>query len=418
MTARDASWHCRSCGSDRVVTILDLGAQPSADRLVAPGEPPGAEPVAELALGVCTACWLVQLAPTSMPDEPPHGHGTPFSSTTLEHLATWADEAIGEAGLGAKKLVVDVAAGSGHLLAPFLARGVRVHAIEADPSSAGACRSAGIPTTAGTIGTAVVEALPEIAGQADLVLVNHALAHVEDLSDAIAGIARLLAPGGMAAIEFHHLLRLVVDGQFDAVCHAHRCYLSLTALSPLLVRHGLRVVDARSSPAHGGTIRAIAVHQRDAVARSTHDATARLDAALAAERAAGLDRAGGFAGLAAAAEVAVSRFRSFLERARADGRRVAGYGAPSRAVTLCVAAGVSSELLPFTVDRSPDKQGRLLPGCRVPILDPGAIEETRPDLIVILPWTLRDEIVGELQAARSWGARFVTAMPELTITDG
>jgi hypothetical protein len=287
--------------------------------------------------------------------------------------------------------------------------------MEADPAMAEACRAAAIPTSPGPIGTRSAAALREAAGPADLVLVNHALAHVDDLADATAGIALLLGPDGTVAIEFHHLLSLVVERQFDAVCHAHRTYLSLTALRPLLDRYGLRAIDARPMTAHGGSLRVLAVGAKDASARSSPAGAARLETILEAEHRAGLDRLEGFECLGPAAAAACDRVRSFLETARADGLKVAGYGAPSRAATLCNAAGITSALLPFTVDRSPDKQGRSLPGCRIPIRDPAAIEAARPDLILILPWTLREEVVEQLAVARTWGGRFVVALPELRL---
>jgi hypothetical protein len=208
----------------------------------------------------------------------------------------------------------------------------------------------------------------------------------------------------------------VDECQFDAVCHAHRTYLSLTALLPLLDRHGLRVSDARAIPAHGGSLRVLAVPAAgvDRAAPSSNGAQ-RLAAIVAAEHAAGLDRLDGFANLGPGAVEACERIRSFLERARSDGLRVVGYGAPSRAATLCNAAGITHALLPFTVDRSPAKQGRSLPGCRIPIREPAAIESERPDIVLILPWTLRDEIVAQLAGIRMWGGRFVVALPRLEL---
>ncbi|MHB8397577.1 MAG: methyltransferase domain-containing protein [Candidatus Limnocylindrales bacterium] len=406
---------CRSCATALLGPILDLGSQPSADALVDPDAPRGAESAHWLALGVCPRCWLVQLAETGQPPGPAHGHGTAFSSSTLDHVGGWAAELLDELKLDASSLVVDIAAGSGHLLAPFRAAGLRVWAMEADPAMAEACRAAEIRTSPGPFGAGSATALRSAAGPADLVLVNHALAHVDDLADATSGIALLLKPSGTVAIEFHHLLSLVVERQFDAVCHAHRTYLSLTALRPLLDRHGLRAIDARPMAAHGGSLRVLAVGAEDAPARSTSEGTARLEAIVEAEHAGGLDRLDGFADLGPAAAAACDRIRSFLEAARAGGLKVAGYGAPSRAATLCNTAGITSALLPFTVDRSPDKQGRSLPGCRIPIRDPAAIEVARPDLILILPWTLREEIVEQLAVARTWGGRFVVALPELRL---
>jgi SAM-dependent methyltransferase len=414
MPVEDRTWACRACSATVVGSILDLGAQPSADDLLDPDSEPGAEPVARLAIGVCRSCWLVQLIPTDRAPGVSHGHGTAFSPSTLDHLGNWADETIREMGLQASSLVVDVAAGSGHLLAPFRTAGIPVLAIESDPASAQACRSAGIPTTLGVIGTRVADSIVG-EGRADIVLVNHALAHIDDLADAVAGISRILAPHGTVTIEFHHVLGVVAEGQFDAVCHAHRNYLSLTALRSLLARHGLTAIDAHKLPAHGGTVRLLAVPASHAGARATPEGGRRVEAILADERSARLDRPGGFKQLGATAAATFARVRSFLEQAHSDGLVVVGYGAPSRAATLCNVAGITPRLLAFTVDRSPDKQGKLLPGCRIPILDPGVIETARPDVVLILPWTLREEIVAQLDVVRTWGGRFAVALPELQL---
>lgn len=415
MSGTESLGHCRSCGALLRGPILDLGLQPFADALVDPDAPPGVEPVHRLALCVCPRCWLVQLAPTEQPPGPAHGHGTAYSSSTLDHVGSWAAELLDDLDLDASSLVVDVAAGGGHLLTPFRAAGLRVMAMDADPVMAEAPRAEGIQTCLGHIGRRSAAALRAAAGPAALVLVNHALAHVDDLDDATAGIALLLKPGGTVAIEFHHLLGLAVEGQFDAVCHAHRTYLSLTALRPLLDRHGLRAIDARPMTAHGGSLRVRAVRAEDASDRSSPEGEARLAAIVETEHGAGLDRVDGFEELGPAAAAACDGVRTFLEDARAHGLKVAGYGAPSRAATLCNAAGITPALLPFTVDRSTDKQGRSLPGCRIPIRAPAAIEAARPDLILILPWTLREEIVEQLAVARTWGGRFVVALPKLRL---
>ena len=333
----------------------------------------------------------------------------------MGHLAAWAADLLDELPPTGDRTVVDVAAGSGHLLAPFRTAGVHVGALESDPELASACRAAGIPTSVGSIGRIGAGALRELVGPADVVLANHALAHVDDLDDAVAGIALLLKPGGRAAIEFHHVLALVTEGQWDAVAHAHRTYLSVTALLPVLSRHGLIAVEAIRTAAHGGSVRVLARRAADASAVQAPDGAGSVAEVLLAEHGAGLDGPDGFRDLAAAVTATCDRLRSFLETARADGLAVAGYGAPGRAATLCNTAGITAALLPYTVDRSPEKQGRLLPGCRIPIRAPEAIDAERPDLILILPWTLREEIVGQLAAARRWGGRFVVALPTLLV---
>ena len=416
MPADDPLGECRSCGSALVGPLLDLGAQPSADALTGPGPQTADVAAHPLALALCPACGLVQLAFGDPPGAPSHGHGTAFSTTAMAHARGWHAALHAVASRDRSRPTVDVAAGSGHLLLPFHDAGLPVWALEADPNQAAACRANGIPTLDGVLGLAAADRLVDKAGLAGLVLVSHALAHLDDLDDAVAGIERLMAPGGAAVIEFHHLATVVSQGQFDVVCHAHRSYASLAATQAVLARAGLDVVDVELEAIHGGSLRIRAVRradQADGAGSTGQDGAVRVASIVAAERAAGLDRVDGFAAFASGAVEAAGRLRAYLESCRAARLTVAGYGAPSRAATLLNTAGITAELLPFTVDRSPDKQGRSLPGCGVPILAPDALERERPDRILILPWTLEQEIVGQLAGARAWGAQFVIPLPEL-----
>lgn len=383
---------CRSCGAAVTHRILDLGRQPVADLLPTPDDP---EPdaVYPLGLAVCDQCFLVQLAEHPPAVDVPHGHGEAFSSTVTSDIGALAAELLSSvAGSDGARMV---AVGS-------LPDGLR-----------DAFRASGWGTETVEHGREAATRFLHDHEQADLVLAHHELAHVDNLDDAIAGMALLRAPRGTVAIEAHYVLGIVTQAQFDVVGHAHRSYLSLASLEHALLRHGLHVSMARRVDAFGGSIRVAA---DDGGSRSDAAGDADLQGLRDAEQAAGLDRLDGYAGLDSAASAATGMLRAFLERCQAARVSVAGYGAPARGTTLLNAAGITPELLPFTVDRSPRKQGRALPGCRIPIHEPEAIDAGRPARILILPWPLRVEIEHQLSAARAWGARFVVALPELAVT--
>ena len=408
---------CRVCQTELVGPILDLGAQPVADALLDPATPPGTELSYDLRLAFCPACSLVQLARAEVPAGAAHGHGAAYSTTMTAHLDGWVGELLASGSLTADGLVVDVSSGSGPLLRRFAAAGPRTAGIEVDGALATAARADGIPTVVGRLGSETAGELVAEVGPADLVVVNHALAHVDDLADAIAGLALLTGPRGVIAIEFHHVLGLATENQFDIVCHAHRTYLSLGALRSALGRAGLELVSARRLAIHAGSVRATAARPERAGELRTATDRSSIAEIDALERDARLDRLDGYADLAPAASAACAALVREIDAAHRDGLAVAAYGAPTRAATLLNTAHISVDRLPYTVDRSPDKQGRCLPGSRVPILAPETIEARRPDRILVLPWTLRDEIVGQLAGARAWGARFIVPLPVLEVVE-
>jgi hypothetical protein len=385
---------CRSCGAPLARRILDLGRQPVADVLVSPADP-APDPDYPLALAFCERCFLVQLADRAPDVYAPHGHGAAFSSTARDDIAMFAGGLVASGHREGRRVVV-VGQEPAGLLDAFTAEGWSTSVVEPGKTAGDDHRRS--------------------HGPADVVVAHHALAHVEDLNDAVAGMATMVAPGGVVAIEAHHVLGIVTDAQFDVTGHAHRSYFSLASLGPLLARHGLTVRTAHRVAAYGGSIRVIAGPGLAPAPTDEPDDPDGFRALREAERDAGLDRLEGYAGLEAAAIGACRGLREYLERCRDAGTTVSGYGAPARGTTLLNAAGITTDLLPYTVDRSPDKQGRSLPGCRIPIREPAAIDAARPDRILILPWPLRSEIEQQLGSARGWGARFVVALPELGIT--
>jgi SAM-dependent methyltransferase len=403
---------CRSCRAPLQHRLLDLGEQPLGDVLLDKAELTLATPAYPLGLTVCTACWLLQLSPfDAAPDVPDsHGHNSSYSTTTTGHERGWAEELTSQLGIRRHRTVIEVGSGDGSLLRHFADRGARVLGVEARASSVAAARASGVPTLHATFGVEAARRLAAEGWAADLVVANHTLPHVDDLDGFLAGVRMLLAPGGRFSTEFVHALAMVEQGQFDLVCHSHRSYLSLTALGPALSRQELSVAQARQVPVHGGSVRVLAA--ADPVPGAGDGTAAAL---LRAERAAGLTQVQTYRRLGERARQARSALLRLLDDAKRRGQSVVAYGAPTRGSTLLNYCAVTPELVGFTVDRSPAKQGRYLPGSHLPVRSPDQLDQARPDYVLILPWTLGEEIMRQLEAVRSWGGRFVLPLPTLTV---
>jgi C-methyltransferase C-terminal domain/Methyltransferase domain len=291
----------------------------------------------------------------------------------------------------------------------FADAGFDVHGYVRHPGSSGQPR----PWIASAaFDAASAAAVAGSSGGAGVVIASHALSHAEQPDRLMAAIASILAPTGVLAIEFHHVLGLA-EGQFDVLSHAHRSYLSLHSLTKLLQQNGLAIVDAELVDVFGGTVRAVA---RPAASVKAASVGRGVSTILEIERAARLAEPAGYAGLPSQMARACADLRTFLERVRDEGTTVAGYGAAARGTVLLNVAEIGPELLPFIVDRSTAKQGRLLPGARIPVRPPAELERVRPQHILILPWPLAGEITDQLAAARAWGARFAVALPHLRVT--
>ena len=378
--ARTIAGRCRGCHEPGLEQVLDFGIQPVADRLVRRDSPPGAECRHALALVICPNCVLLQLAPFGGEERVRgHEHAASISSTVAQHDSAWADEIACRVRLGPTSVVIEADGGGGGVASVLASRGARV-------LTTAECRSRG----------------------ADVVISNHSLAHAIDLRQAVAELITPLATGGTITIEFHNGVKLLTDNQFDLISHPHRTYLSVGALVKAFAHHGFRIEEAHEIPLHGGSVRVYA-RQGDMEPGAT------VQALLATERAGGLDGVSGHRRFARQVGVVSAKVRDFLVQARADGKKVLGYGAPSRASTLLNYCRITPELLPATVDRSTSKQGWALPGCRVPIYSPALLDELKPDFVLILAWTLADEIMEEMRDVRSWGGRFVTPLPDVKV---
>lgn len=405
---------CRHCHAELSTTFLDLGSAPPSNAYLRAEQLRAPETWYPLRLLVCGTCRLVQTEDHAgrealFTDD--YAYFSSYSTSWLDHARRYVDAMRERFALGRHSVVAEVAANDGYLLQYVRQAGIPCYGIEPTAGTAAAARAKGIEIVERFFGAELADELAGQGRQVDLVAANNVLAHVPDINDFAAGFARLLKPTGVATFEFPHLLRMVAQNQFDTAYHEHYSYLSFGAVQRIFASVGLQVFDVEELPTHGGSLRVFA--QR---ADTAHQACSeRVGALLAAERAAGMDGSAFYGGFQAAAERVKNDFLHFLVGAWRDGRRVAAYGAAAKGNTLLNFAGVRADLLAFVVDRNPAKQGRWLPGSRIPVVDEAQLDLARPDYVVILPWNLRDEIAGQLQRVRGWGGRFVTAVPSLQV---
>ena len=404
---------CRFCGRALEHVFADLGMSPLANSYVEPDRLLEMEPFYPLKVYVCAGCKLVQLPEFESPEAifGDYAYFSSFSDSWLEHAKSYVGQMIERFGFDGSSRVVEVASNDGYLLRFFKERGVPVLGIEPAANVARAAEDLGVPTLVEFFGTDLAGRLATEGRQADLLLGNNVLAHVPDLNDFVAGLALALAPGGVVTMEFPHLAQLMAENQFDTIYHEHFSYFSFSTVRDVFAAHDLKLFDVEELPTHGGSLRIYGRHADD----DTKPIAARVDELLAREAADGFTRIEHYLSFGRQVRRTKRGLLEFLIRAREAGDSVVGYGAPAKGNTLLNYCGVGTDFLDYTVDRSPHKQGRYLPGTRIPIHAPERIAETRPDWLFILPWNLKDEIMEQMAHIRSWGGRFVVAIPEVTI---
>jgi SAM-dependent methyltransferase len=406
---------CRFCGASLSHVFVDLGASPLANSYLEPEDLGRAEPFYPLCVYVCDQCFLVQLPEEERAEAifSDYAYFSSYSESWLRHAATYAQAMVERFGLGPGHQVVEIASNDGYLLRWFKERGIPVLGIEPARNVAAAAEEAGIPTLVKFFGEATARELAAAGMRADLLVGNNVLAHVPDLNDFVAGLKILLAPSGVLTMEFPHLLRLMEEDQFDTIYHEHYSYFSFTTVRKVFAAHGLTLFDVEELPTHGGSLRIYARHDDD-LAKVIDEQVGDL---LAREEAAGLERLETYSSFGEQVQRVKRGLLQFLIRTKEEGRSVAAYGAPAKGNTLLNYCGIRTDFLDYTVDRSPHKQGRYLPGTRIPIHAPDRLRETRPDYVLILPWNLKEEIVEQMADVRSWGGRFVVAIPEVRILE-
>jgi len=403
---------CRLCDADLDRTFVDLGSSPPCESYVAADQLDAPESFYPLHVRICDRCLLVQL-PAYVDNHDifsDYAYFSSFSDSWVAHAGRFVGEMAERLGLGADSLVVEVASNDGYLLKHAVARGIPVVGIEPAANIAEVAREGGVRTEVAFLGRRTGQEIAGRYGRADLVVGNNVFAHTPELLDFAAGLRELVSDTGIVSLEVPHLLRLIEDRQYDTIYHEHYSYFTLRTATAALATAGLAVVDVVELPTHGGSLRVLSRPVERA-----GEPSAAVAKVLRDEEAAGLHTVEGHAGFSAAVLDVKRELLSLLVDASRQGLSVAGYGAPGKGNTLLNHCGIRSDLLPFTVDRSPYKQGLFLPGTHIPIHAPERLREVRPDLVVILPWNLRDEIMEQLSYVREWGGRFLLPIPRPTV---
>jgi SAM-dependent methyltransferase len=408
MTKSAAMLRCRSCGGKELSTFLSLGDMPLSDGLLEPEDLQQTEPRYPLDVAFCSSCALVQILETVPPEKlfgPDYPYFSSFTDALLEHSEANVVARAEERRLDRASLVVELASNDGYLLQFYRARGIPVLGIDPAPGPVAAARAKGIETLQTFFGLELARQLAAEGRRADVIHANNVLAHVADTNGFVAGIGTLLKDDGVAVIEAPYVKDLIDRGEFDTIYHEHLCYFSVTALSSLFKRHGLSLNRVEPLAIHGGSLR-LFVGKRE-------QADGSVGEYLRAERAAGVDRLKYYSDFSSRVEWIRGALVTLLERLRKnEGARIAGYGAAAKGTILLNFAGIGREMLEFVADRNVHKQGRYVPGVRLPIVPPARILESQPDYLLILPWNFRDEIMRQQSEYRQRGGRFIVPVPE------
>lgn len=405
---------CRHCNADLSKVFIDLGSAPPSNAYLINATINIPEKWFPLKVMVCDHCWLVQTEDYSGADElfsSDYAYFSSFSSTWLAHVKRYVADMITRFKLNAKSYVLEVAANDGYLLQYVKEAGIPCLGIEPTGSTASAARQKGIDIVESFFSVKLAEKLAREGKCADLMVANNVLAHVPDINDFVSSFAVLLKSNGIATFEFQHIVQLIAQNQFDTIYHEHYSYLSLTAVDRIFEKNGLLVFDVEKISTHGGSLRVFACRKDS----GNYKRSKRVSDLLSLEACAGIATANYYEDFQNKASKVKNDFLAFLVGARIKGKKTIGYGAAAKGNTLLNYAGVRSDLVSFVVDLNPAKQGKYLPGSRIPIVDESQIRAFRPDHVIIFPWNLKEEIIAQLSYVRDWGGKFVTAVPELEI---
>lgn len=405
---------CRHCASELTLPLVDLGSAPPSNSYLTSRTLHAPEKWFPLRVLVCEQCWLAQTEDFAQADElfdADYAYFSGFSSSWLAHSERYVGDMSALLGLNADSHVVEIAANDGYLLQYVLARGIPCTGVEPTANTAAAARAKGIPIVEEFFGRRLAQQLAGQGKWADLTAANNVLAHVPDINDFVAGFAVLLKEHGVATFEFPHLLRLLAETQFDTIYHEHFSYLSLTAVKRIFRTNGLEVFRVDELPTHGGSLRVFA--QRSESGKRAIEAS--VGAVLTQEAASGMLQAEHYRNFQTRTDRIKHQLMLFLLDAQREGKTVAAYGAAAKGNTLLNYAGIRPDLVAFVADRNPAKQGKHMPGSRIPIVDENALKAARPDYILILPWNLRAELTQQLAYVKDWDGKLVTAVPNLQI---
>ena len=406
---------CRFCEKSLQHTFADLGISPIANDYISQEQLQRAEKFYPLHTYVCENCLLVQLEEVESPEhifgDGDYAYFSSYSDSWLRHAKAYTDLMVERFGFNQNTQVIEIASNDGYLLQYFLEKGIPVLGVEPAANTAKVAQEKGIPSVVKFFGVQTAKELSAAGKQADLLLGNNVLAHVPDLNDFVAGMKIVLKPNGILTMEFPHLLQLIEQNQFDTIYHEHFSYLSFLTVEKIFAEHGLTLFDVEEIPTHGGSIRIYGKHNNMAQPAVSD----RVTQLKAKEIQAGLDQLQTYLKFGEQVKETKRKLLSFLIDVKAQGKSIAGYGAPAKGNTLLNYCGIRTDFVDYTVDRSPHKQELFLPGTHIPILHPDKILETKPDYLLILPWNLREEIMTQMASIREWGGKFVVPIPEVKV---
>jgi len=410
---RRAASGCRFCGASLHHTFVDLGMSPLCESYLSADELNAMEPFYPLHVYVCEQCFLVQLEEYVSPAHifTEYAYFSSYADTWLQHARSYTELMTSRFGLHSSSQVVEVASNDGYLLQYFVAQGIPALGIEPAANVAKVAVEKGVPTLVEFFGVTCAQRLVAAGQQADLLLGNNVLAQVPDLNDFVGGLKILLKPHGVLTLEFPHLMRLMAGNQFDTIYHEHFSYFSFITVEKIFAAHGLTLFDVEELSTHGGSLRIYARHSED----RTKPVCPSVAALRRDEEEAGFTQMACYTAFAEQVKATKRALLAFLIDAKRAGKTIAGYGAPGKGNTLLNYCGIRTDFLDYTVDRNPYKQGKFLPGTRIPIYHPDKIQATQPDYVLILPWNFKEEIMQQLAYVRTWGAQFVVPIPEVNV---
>jgi 2-polyprenyl-3-methyl-5-hydroxy-6-metoxy-1,4-benzoquinol methylase len=405
---------CRHCVSELTLSLVDLGSAPPSNSYLTKHALHAPEMWFPLRVLVCEQCWLAQTEDFAQADklfDANYAYFSGFSTSWLAHSERYVTDMVGLLNLDTRSHVVEVAANDGYLLQYVLARGIPCTGIEPTASTAAAARHKNIPIVEEFFGVRLAQQLATQGKRADLTAANNVLAHVPDINDFVAGFTVLLKDDGVATFEFPHLLKLLAETQFDTIYHEHFSYLSLTAVQRIFRANGLEVFRVDELPTHGGSLRVFA--QRSESGKRPIESS--VSDMLCKEAAAGMLKPEHYRDFQARTNRIKHELTHFLLDVQHDNKTVAAYGAAAKGNTLLNYAGIRPDLIAFVADRNPAKQGKWMPGSRIPIVDENRLKTVKPDYILILPWNLKTELTQQLAYVKEWGGKLVTAVPNIQI---
>ncbi len=405
---------CRFCGQELNYKLLSLCAAPLYNYFLIQKHLSEMEPFYPLEVYVCDQCFLVQTAEYAHPKDifnKDYAYFSSYSDSWLFHCREYTEKMLQLFSLDQNDQVIEIASNDGYLLQYFIEKGISVLGIEPAAAAADDAIARGISTLKVFFGKGIAQSLKSEGKSADLLIDNNVLAHVPDINDFVKGLKILLNPQGVITMEFPHLMRLIDQVQFDTIYHEHFSYFSLICVEKIFSAHGLKIFDVEEIPTHGGSLRIYACHQAD----TSKSSSIKVRQLIKREIAAGYTDLKNYLSFTEKVQSLKREILLFLILARESGKRIAAYGAPAKGNTLLNYCGIGTDLISFTVDRSPHKQELFLPGSHIPVKAPNIMAEEKPDYIIILPWNLKEEIAEQLSYTRKWGAQFVTFIPRVEV---